>query len=54
MESKGWLELVRDYTINDNHISLIRALQGIHDDVKPSRWRGALNRFAKMWDLFES
>jgi len=31
----------------DANMDLVMGLQGIHDDVPPSRWRSALNSFAK-------
>lgn len=50
-EGRSWSALVYDKVVPGRHSKLVRALQGVHDSVKPQSWRSALAEVAALFNL---
>lgn len=54
MERRGVIDLSESFELPkffSQHLGLIANLQAVHDVRRPSRWRGALRRVAKLYGL---
>lgn len=51
MENVSWAQLVEDRIVPHYHVMLIRDLQIVHDKECPSRWKSALKRVAKEYNI---
>src|SRR5688500_5828501 len=50
-EGMGWLTLVDQGDIPEQHASLIQRLQGVHDMYDPEQWRERLQMVSKDYNL---
>jgi hypothetical protein len=51
MEGFGWLSLVNEGKVSENHDHMIRTLQSIHDSHEPVDWVSRLGAFADLRGL---